>query len=670
VPLTSFVVVRDHHAVDNSVLVQSFDGPQVILTFISHATIENYFERNLARDQCNFLIDRNLEDIERLISDKYDRSLTTRYVSASQIFPRIDVTLDDLRSIPGRLTDSVLGVAAGANFGGRPLLFHLADFQLVPERDQLTGFVLLTCRAGDQMIEVSVPRQDLDAVASSRGWGRGPLAPSTANYLVGANLDTLAPIIEARYNRGEVSQHTSLVFHRIMPLVELTRADLERGITRPGRRAIHTSPVPGALVVDGIELIPELMPEPTKLHRKRPPRSVEQRPAAYRFIPHGDKIDVLPEPPEPLDRQLAEDTHQELLTKARDLLLRLQRSNAASRVRDSVQRLKDALDVRFDELRPGVLLSRVRSLEADRAAYDTEEARAELFSDALARMDDTVQSARDLLAVFPKVRQIEAERLALDLDRRPDVLPVIEQQANEIQDAAQRSGAATENAVRALAQNDAAINAATNNSVLRNSLIADKLLVIGNFARAAAGKVWSELSELGADSWEAVKENLPKGIGTAARVGPLMALMTLATLIAGPVAGVASAVPAWKPFSRVFKKMVGDGAKNLERMPRPKAPTKVAKERISQKDLLFLVLDRAREHGIVGINNAELRILSKNGDWAVSLNRTTRLSRNAAFYKRLSSDEKDKWDLFIEDYLKLKKHYFLAEIPRVLDDGC
>ncbi len=189
-----------------------------------------------------------------------------------------------------------------------------------------------------------------------------------------------------------------------------------------------------------------------------------------------------------------------------------------------------------------------------------------MFPDALSGMDDTVQSARDFLAVFPEVRQIEAERLALDLDRRPDALPVIEQQANEIQDAAQRSGAATENAVRALAQNDADIDAAANNSVLRNSFIADKLLVIGNFARAATGKVWSELSELGADSWEAVKENLPKGIGTAARVGPLMALMTLATLTAGAVAGVASAVHAWKPFSRVFKRMVGEDAKS--------APTK------------------------------------------------------------------------------------------------
>ncbi len=262
-PLTSFVVVGDYHTSDNSVLVQSFDGPQIVLTFISHATIASYFERNLTPDQCNLLIDRNLQDIERLISDKYDRSLTTPYVSGTQIFPRIDLTLDDLRGIPGRLTYSVLAVAAGANLAGRPLLSHLTDFQVIPQRDQLTGFVLMTCRAGDLEIEVSIPRQDLDALASSRGWGRGRLKPSIADYLVGANLDTLAPIIEARYNRGEVSQHTSLVFHKIMPLVVLTRDDLERGITQRGRRAVHTSPVPGALVVDGIELIPELMTEPT-----------------------------------------------------------------------------------------------------------------------------------------------------------------------------------------------------------------------------------------------------------------------------------------------------------------------------------------------------------------------------------------------------------------------
>jgi DNA-binding winged helix-turn-helix (wHTH) protein len=302
----------------------------------------------------------------------------------------------------------------------------------------------------------------------------------------------------------------------------------------------------------GVELIPARK-EPRK---KRLPRSVEQRPAAYKFTSQGDKIDVLPEPPEPLDRQLAEDTQQELLAKARDLLNRLRGTNSAQRVCDSAQRLLDALDINFNDLRPGVLLSRVRSLEADRAAFDTEDARAELFSDAFAIIDDAVQTARDLLAVFPVVRQIERERLALELDWQPEAIPHVEQQAVEIQEAAEKSGAATDSAIKALAQNDAAIKAATD-PVLRNSLIADKLLVASNFVRAAAGKVWEELSELGAASWGEVKENLPAGIGTAARVAPLMALMTLATWIAWPVGGLAAAAPIFKPLAALLKKKVG-----------------------------------------------------------------------------------------------------------------
>ncbi|MGA8760514.1 MAG: toll/interleukin-1 receptor domain-containing protein, partial [Stellaceae bacterium] len=258
-----------------------------------------------------------------------------------------------------------------------------------------------------------------------------------------------------------------------------------------------------------------------KPRNRRPPKSVEQRPAAYRFTTAGDKIDVLPELPEPLDRQLAADTQKELSEKARNLLIRLQGTNSAQRVCESVQRLLDALGVPFDQLRPGVLLSRVRSLEADGAAFDTEDARAELFPDAFARVADTVQTARDLLGLFPKVRQIEVERVALDLHRLPDALPAIEQRAHEIEEAAQKSGAVTPDAVRALAKNDAAIDAAAN-LVLRGSLVADKLLVVGNFARAVAGTGWAR--------------GLSVGLGMALTAAPLMAL---AYSMAGPVGALA-----------------------------------------------------------------------------------------------------------------------------------
>lgn len=282
---------------------------------------------------------------------------------------------------------------------------------------------------------------------------------------------------------------------------------------------------------------------------RNPPAHVEQRPAAFRFTSQGEKIDILPEPPEALDRSFAEDTRQELRTKARSLHARLEQSNSARRVCDSVQRLIDVLSVTFDELRPGLLLSRVRSIEADRAAFDNDEARGELFADAFAVIDDVLRTAQDLLGAFPVIRYIEAERLALDLDRQPDLIPAVAKQAAAITTAAATSEVVTPKAIAALGQNDAAISSATD-ALLQTSLIADKVLVVGNFARAVAGKAWSELGDLGANSWQAIKDELPKGVGLLARVGPLMGLTML---IAGPVGGLAGAAPALKPLANAFK---------------------------------------------------------------------------------------------------------------------
>jgi len=118
--------------------------------------------------------------------------------------------------------------------------------------------------------------------------------------------------------------------------------------------------------------------------------SIEQRPAAYRFELRQHKVDVLPELAETEDRQFAVDTYDELVAKARELVRRLQDRNSARRACDSVERLLVSLGAKFEDLRPGVLLSRVRTIEADRIAFDSEEARAELFADALSMLDDTL----------------------------------------------------------------------------------------------------------------------------------------------------------------------------------------------------------------------------------------------------------------------------------------
>ena len=235
----------------------------------------------------------------------------------------------------------------------------------------------------------------------------------------------------------------------------------------------------------------------------------------------------------------------------------------APRLRNSVERLRTALGTRFDDLRSGVLLSRSRSVEADRAAFGDE-----LLPDIIAMMDDTAQTLRDLLASFPKVRRIEAERLALSLDRSANAIPAIREQMDAIQTVAEKSGVVTAEAIGALTQNDAAIEDAAD-PVVRTSLIADKLLVVGNFARAIIGGIAScgrtigtELGELAGKSWQAIKDELPKGIGATARIAPLVGLVTLAGVIAGPFASMASVVPAFRPTSEALRNAVRDGLKD------------------------------------------------------------------------------------------------------------
>ena len=167
--------------------------------------------------------------------------------------------------------------------------------------------------------------------------------------------------------------------------------------------------------------------------------TAEQRPAAYRFGLRNDRVDTIPEVPQPRDNEFAINSYSEARAKSRSLHRRLEQTNSARRVVNSAEGVIEALGIEFTRLRPGLLLSRIRSLEADRAAFNSEEGRAELFPDALAMIDDALLSLRDLLAAFPIVREIEIERVALDLDRIPNNIPVIRRHAEEIVEAATES---------------------------------------------------------------------------------------------------------------------------------------------------------------------------------------------------------------------------------------
>lgn len=121
----------------------------------------------------------------------------------------------------------------------------------------------------------------------------------------------------------------------------------------------------------------------------------------------------------------------------------------------------------------------------------------------------------------------------------------------------------------ALTQNDAAIEGAIDPMVQRG-LVADKLLVLRNFAgaviasiasygRIALSKVGTELGEPVSRSLEAIKEELPKGFGALARVGPLL---LLADHLHNPYAQIALGVAAFSPVAGVLRKTIAAKFKN------------------------------------------------------------------------------------------------------------
>lgn len=326
----------------------------------------------------------------------------------------------------------------------------------------------------------------------------------------------------------------------------------------------------GELDIASIESV-SAASNPEELSETEIEGALEQRPASFRFGMRGGKIDALPEQPTIIDIDVAKDLQSELLSKARVLETRLQQTNSDPRVRSSTARLISELEKDLGEIRPGVLLSRSRSIEADRNAFDSEDARRELFPDAIAVMDDVLLSLQDLMAIFPVVREIEAERVALSIQGDITSLDVITENAKIIKDTASASEIVTRAAANALNENDIEIRDARG-IVVQARLVADQLLVIRNFAGGAALSVRQALStgtkraaleigELGSKSWDQVKTNLPEGIGAASRALPIVALIGLLATISGPIAGIAGAAAAFKPLSTALKKIIESAEK-------------------------------------------------------------------------------------------------------------
>ncbi len=152
-------------------------------------------------------------------------------------------------------------------------------------------------------------------------------------------------------------------------------------------------------------------------------------------------------------------------------------SNSSARAIGAVNELLAALGSVFENFSPGVGLSKSRRIEEYAKAFDSEEGHKELYPDAIADMNDVLQSLQDLLAVFPIVREIERERIALRIETNETVLAALGAEISEIKRRADQSPVVSESAVAALRENDTAIEEALTIEAKAN-LVADRYLLV------------------------------------------------------------------------------------------------------------------------------------------------------------------------------------------------
>ena len=293
--------------------------------------------------------------------------------------------------------------------------------------------------------------------------------------------------------------------------------------------------------------------------------NLQQRPAAFQFQVVGDKIDALPESARPIDVEDARDFYDEAKRKGQELKDRLQRAQADENIRAHVDLLLVRLGSSYADLRPGLVLSVLRSLESDVRAYDGEEGRRELSAAQLSSMVDLAESVRDLCAVFPRSREIEAEAVSLGLPMQR--LPEIRQTIDSVVAKVNHSDGATEGGREAI--NASAADLAHQRGLADEAKQSAYFLVdFANFARAgvkhlkATGRaIGGELGGLSADGWRAFRRGAPRGIergaaqaGKALVVGGVAALMHW---LGSDIAALGAMVGPYLPLHEMLEKMTG-----------------------------------------------------------------------------------------------------------------
>jgi hypothetical protein len=98
-------------------LVHCFAGDQIVLAYVSRQALMDYFQvpgdRRITLAQWNLVVDRNIEALKPVFEDKFNRDEWDVHNAFKQSYPKIVLTLEDLRQSGEKLTIEVLDIDAG-----------------------------------------------------------------------------------------------------------------------------------------------------------------------------------------------------------------------------------------------------------------------------------------------------------------------------------------------------------------------------------------------------------------------------------------------------------------------------------------------------------------------------------------------------------------------------
>jgi hypothetical protein len=98
-------------------LVHCFAGNQIVLAYVSRQALMDYFQvpgdKRITLAQWNLVVDRNIEALKPIIEDKFNRDEWDVYNAFKQSYPKVVLTLEDLRQSGEKLTIQVLDIDAG-----------------------------------------------------------------------------------------------------------------------------------------------------------------------------------------------------------------------------------------------------------------------------------------------------------------------------------------------------------------------------------------------------------------------------------------------------------------------------------------------------------------------------------------------------------------------------